>query len=273
MKDFGYVIENFFTHKDFLAPPHLIPGTIGTPLSIVFEVALLAFIIVSAVYVSKRKRLVKPVLVGLWAVLVVWEFGIVYWNSVSGRRVGLDLVVDLPLYPCSIYLYALPMIVWGSAFWRRLGCGYMATLGVLGAVVNFVYPVARLTTYSCISFAGFHTFSFHGSMLFTWLVLLRCGMLHYGGAKRVWDLFTPCLLSLMVSIPANLINYSPIHGDYMYFRGQFPLVAQIFRGFTDVQITVILYALYILVPAAIYLPGYLINRRSASKHPGFLVTA
>ena len=273
MKDFGYVIENFFTHKDFLAPPHLIPGTIGTPLSIVFEVALLVFIIVSAVYVSKRKRLVKPVLVGLWAVLVVWEFGIVYWNSVSGRRVGLDLVLDLPLYPCSIYLYALPMIVWGSAFWRRLGCGYMATLGVLGAVVNFVYPVARLTTYSCISFAGFHTFSFHGSMLFTWLVLLRCGMLHYGGAKRVRDLFTPCLLSLMVSIPANLINYSPIHGDYMYFRGQFPLVAQIFRGFTDVQITVILYALYILVPAAIYLPGYLINRRSASKHPGGLVTA
>ena len=59
----------------------------------------------------------------------------------------------------------------------------------------------------------------------------------------------------------------------MYFRGQFPLVAQIFRGFTDVQITVILYALYILVPAAIYLPGYLINRRSASKHPGVLVTA
>ncbi len=285
MKDFGYVIENFFTHKDFLVPPHLIPGTIGTPLSIVFEVALLVFIIVSAVYVSKRKSLVKPVLVGLWAVLVVWEFGIVYWNSVSGRRVGLDLVLDLPLYPCSIYLYALPMIVWGNAFWRRLGCGYMATLGVLGAVVNFVYPVARLTTYSCISFAGFHTFSFHGSMLFTWLVLLRCGMLqgavvnfvypvarlttyscisfagfhtfsfhgsmlftwlvllrcgmlHYGGAKRVRDLFTPCLLSLMVSIPANLINYSPIHGDYMYFRGQFPLVAQIFRGFTDVQITV-----------------------------------
>ena len=110
-------------------------------------------------------------------------------------------------------------------------------------------------------------------MLFTWLVLLRCGMLHYGGAKRVRDLFTPCLLSLMVSVPANLINYSPIHGDYMYFRGQFPLVAQIFRGFTDVQITVILYALYILVPAAIYLPGYLINRRSASKHPGVLVTA
>ncbi len=238
MKDFGYVIENFFTHKDFLVPPHLIPGTIGTPLSIVFEVALLAFIIVSAVYVSKRKRLVKPVLVGLWAVLVVWEFGIIYWNSVSGRHVGLDLVLDLPLYPCSIYLYALPMIVlwavlvvwefgiiywnsvsgrhvgldlvldlplypcsiylyalpmivWGNAFWRRLGCGYMATLGVLGAVVNFVYPVARLTTYSCISFAGFHTFSFHGSMLFTWLVLLRCGMLHYGGAKRVRDLFTP----------------------------------------------------------------------------------
>ena len=90
--------------------------------------ALLAFIIVSSgVYVSKRKRLVKPVLVGLWAVLVVWEFGIVYWNSVSGRHVGLDLVVDLPLYPCSIYLYALPMIVWAmpsggvwdAVIWQR----------------------------------------------------------------------------------------------------------------------------------------------------------
>lgn len=265
MKDMRYVLENFFTHKDFLAPPEMIPGTIGTPLSIAFELTLLAVIVLAAVYVSRRKRLVKPVLVGLWAVMVVWEFVIIGWDSLTGRRIGMDLAINLSLYPCSIYLYALPLMIWGKGVWKQIGCGYMATLGFLGAAVNFLYPVARLTTYSCISFAGFHTFSFHGTMLFTWLVMLLSGMHSYRRARRVRDLFLPCVLSLIVSVPANLINYSPIQGDYMYFRGQFPLVAQIFRGFSDVQITLILYALYILVPAMFYLPSYLLHRRREEK--------
>lgn len=265
MKDFRYVIENFFTHKDYLVPASQIPGTIYTPLQFAFVAVLLVIIIGSAIYVSKRKHLIKPVFTGLWITLVILEFLIVYWNSVSGKVVGFDPTVDLPLYPCSIIMYALPLIIWGKGAWKKMACGYACTLGFLGAAINFLYPVARLTTYSCISFPGFHTFFFHGSMLFIWLVMILSGYHRYTNVTHWWELFLPCVMSLIVSIPANIINYSPIKADYMYFRGEFPVLQTIFKGFSDVQITLILYVLYIFIPALFYLPSYISQKRKMEK--------
>ncbi len=264
MKDFSYVIQNFFTHKDYLAPASQIPGTFGTPLSYVFEAVLLAIIIGAAIFVSKRKYLIKPVFIVQWITLVVWEVIIIYWDSVSGKTVGWDLAVNLSLYPCSIFMYAMPFAIWGKGIWKKIGCGYVVTLGFLGAAINFLYPVAKLTSYSCISFAAFHTFYFHGTMLFTWLVMLISGYHRYTNVTRWWELFLPCVLSIIVSIPSNIINYSAINADYMYFRGKFPLVAQIFAGLGEVKITMILYVLYIVVPALFYLPSYLSHKRRSA---------
>ncbi len=260
MKDLSYVIKNFFTHKDYLVPASQIPGTIYTPLQYAFVAVLVVIIIGSAIFVSRRKNLIRPIFLRLWITLVVLEFLIIYWNSVSGKTVGLDLTVDLSLYPCSIIMYALPLMIFGKGVWKKIGYGYTCTLGFLGAAINFLYPVARLTTYSCISFPGFHTFFFHGSMLFIWLVLLLSGEHRYTNVTHWWELFLPCVLSLIVSIPANIINYSPIDADYMYFRGKFPVLQTIFAGFSEVQITLILYVLYIIVPALFYLPSYLSHK-------------
>ncbi len=264
MKDFSYVIENFFTHKDFLAPPSQIPGTIGTPMSLIFEAVLLAIIIFGAIYVSKHPKIIKPLFIGQWISLVIWEVIIIYWDSVAGKTIGWNLAVNLSLYPCSIFMYAMPFAIWGKGVWKKIGCGYVVTLGFLGAAINFLYPVAKLTNYSCISFAAFHTFYFHGTMLFTWLVMLISGYHRYTNVQHWWELFLPCVLSLIVSIPSNIINYSAINADYMYFRGQFPIVAKIFAGANEVTITLVLYVLYIFIPALFYLPSYISQKRK--KH-------
>lgn len=261
MKDFHYLLQNFFTHKDYLAPASEIPGTLFTPLHFGVEAFLLLVIFSAAIYVAKHKQLIKPVFAAIWAFLVVWEVVIVAWDSVSGKTVGLNLAINLSLYPCSIFMYAMPFAIWGRGLSKRIACGYVCTLGLLGAAVNFLYPIARLTTYSIISFAGFHTFFYHGSMLFTCIVMLLSGYHRYTGITRWWELLLPCVPSLIVSIPANIVNYSSIQADYMYFRGDFPLLAQIFAGFSDVQITLILYVLYIAIPALFYLPSYIANRR------------
>lgn len=261
MKDYHYILENFFTHKDFLVPADQIPGTLFTPLQFIFEAILLSVILCSAVYVSRHKQLVRPVLMTVWVCLVIWEFVIVTWDSVAGKTIGLDLTTNLSLYPCSIYLYAMPFFFWGRELFRRMACGYVCTLGLLGAVVNFLYPVSRLTSYSCISFAGFHTFFFHGSMLFTCLVMLLSGNHRYTRITHSWELLLPCVPSLLLSIPANIVNYSPIHADYMYFRGEFPLLAKLFANLSDIRITLILYLLYITIPALFYLPSYLAHKR------------
>ncbi len=264
MKDFHYLIHNFFTHKDFLVPPEQIPGTLFTPLHFAFAGCLLLLVVISAFFVSRRKRLIRPTFIVLWAMLVVLEPIIVYWESTSGKTVALDLATNLSLYPCSIFMYVMPFAIWGRGNWKRMACGYVCTLGLLGSAVNFLYPAVRLVSYSCISFSGFHTFFYHGTMLFTCLVMLMSGFCGYR-AEHWWELFLPCIPSLLLSIPANIVNYSPIQGDYMFFRGQLPLVAAIFGDASEITVTVVLYLLYIFIPALFYLPSFLRQKVRASR--------
>ena len=57
MKDFGYLIENFFTHKDKLAPADELPGTMFTPLHFIVAGIFLAMVILCAVLIHKEKSL------------------------------------------------------------------------------------------------------------------------------------------------------------------------------------------------------------------------
>ena len=264
MKDMHYVLSHFFTHKDFLADPALIPGTMFTPLHFVFISLFLLALVSSAEFTARRKHLVKPVVASLWAVMVVWEILIFWWDSTAGIHKGPNLLIDLPLYPCSLYLYTVPFMLWGKGKVRQAACGYMCTLGLLGAVINLILPMARLLDYSCISFAGLHTLCFHGAMFFTFLVLIRSGWHRYDQAVGFRDLLLPCLPSLIQSIPANILNYT-IGSDYMYFRGEFPAVAFLFRNTEPILITISLYIAYILVPALFYLPGYLHRRHAGGE--------
>lgn len=259
MKDMHYVWENFFTHKDYLVPGNQIPGTIFTPLHFIFAAGLLMLIILSAAFVSKRKHFVKPVLATVWAVMVIWEFVIIYWDSTAGKTTGLDLKTNLSLYPCSIYLYAMPFVLWGKGHWKQACCGYICTLGLLGASVNFIFPATRLYDYSCISFVGMHTLLYHGAMFFSFLVLILSGYHRYNQITSWQELLLPCIPTLLLSIPANLVNYM-IDADYMFFRGKFFILAKIFGSTNPILITAIIYMLYIIVPALFYLPSYLHNR-------------
>ena len=269
MKDLNYVFENFFTHKDYLVSAELIPGTIYTPLHIAFVIVLLAIILSGVAYVCKRRHLIKPVFTAIWVVRVIWEFVIIYWESTTGKTPGLDLTSNLSLYPCSIFLYTMPFAIWGKGISQKIAYGYLCTLGMMGALINFVYPVSRLTIYSCISFPGFHTFFFHGAMLFVFLVIIKTKM-HTYHAETVLDLFLPCIASVIVSIPANIVNYSPIHADYMYFTGQFPLVAMVFGDTPAPVVTFVLYMLYIFVPALFYLPSFLKERKNHKNDKYFI---
>ena len=253
MHTFTYLLRHFFTHKDFLPPAQELPGTLFTPMHLVFEAAVLAIVIGGAICVSRDRRRIKPVFTVMWVVLILLEIAIVSWDSLAGARHGLDLAVNLSLYPCSIFMYVLPFVIWGHGRWKQAACGYICTLGLLGALINFIYPVARLLDYSCISFPAFHTFTYHGSMLFACLVLLRSGEHRYGGTKTWWEPFLASLPGLIVSIPANIINYSPVQSDYMYFRGQHFLVARVFGAADPRMVTAVLYVLYLVVPAGFYL--------------------
>ncbi len=258
MKDFGYLIKNFFTHKDFLAPAHELPGTMFTPLHFIFAGLILALVIIATILVSKREKAIKPAFIICWAIFTVLEVVKITWESVSGNEIGIEYTGVLPLYPCSLYMYAMPFAIWGKGNVKKAACGYVCTVGMLGGAINFFYPMTVLPRYSCISFAGMHTFIFHGAMLFTCLTMLVSGYHRYTNVKMWWQPFLATIPALILSIPANIVNYT-LDADYMFFRGNSAFLPAIFGNVSDFWTTVIIYALYIIIPAAFYFPSYIKN--------------
>lgn len=262
------LFKNFFTHKDFLPPASEIAGTMFTPLHIVFAIISFAVVVLCALYVSKRsEKTIRTVFLLMWAIICILEITKIVWETVSGATINFEVTGVLPLYPCSIFMYAMPLAIFGNEKVRYMGCGYVCSLGLLGGTINFIYPATILGSYSCISFAGFHTFFYHGAMVFSAIVMLRSGYHSYKKAWRPLDLLLPAVPALAVSLVANTVNFSPIGSDYMFFKlGSF-FFAPIGAALPTWLCVVIVYILYLFIHSIPYLPCYFKNRRAlASKN-------
>ena len=265
MQELTYLLQNFFTHKDFLPSADRLAGTLFTPLHFVFAAAVLCLILWLGSYLSKKnEKTIRTVFAVIWVLALVLEITKIVWETYAGKAVSFEATGVLPLYPCSIFLYAMPLVIWGRDRLRYMGCGYVCSLGLLGATINFVYPANILSNYSCISFAGFHTFFFHGAMLLVAIVLLRSGYHSYKHAKTPADLLLPAVPALAVSVIANTVNFSRIDSDYMFFKLESFFFAPIGKATPDWFSVVLVYGLYLLIHALPYLPFYFHNKKRAA---------
>jgi len=262
MKSIGYLLENFFTHKDKLAPADQLPGTMFTPLHFAVAGIILAAVIVFA-FLIRRSKLIKPTFIALWITVSVLEVVKIVWESTSGNTVALEVSGILPLYPCSVFMYAMPFAIWGKGAVRKAACGYVCTIGLIGGAVNFFYPMTVLFRYSIISFSAMHSMIYHAVMLFTGLTMLLSGYHSYTGVRRAYELLLPSIPMLIISIPANIVNYA-LNTDYMFFRGTTAFFPAIFGDMAKPLITLIFYLIYLFVPACFYLPSYIAGRRKAN---------
>lgn len=262
MYTFVDLIKNFFTHKDFLPSADKLPGTMFTPLHLIFATVVLCAVIGLGLLLAKKsERTIRITFGVLWATIVLLEVTKILWETFSGATVSLEWGGILPLYPCSIFMYAMPFAIFGKGRLRYMGCGYVCSLGLLGGTINFIYPATVLGNYSCISFAGFHTFLYHGTIVFCALVMLRSGYHSYKKAEKPLDLLLPAIPALGVSIVANLVNFSRIGSDYMFFKLSSFIFAPIGAATPDWFSVMLVYVLYLFIHALPYLPYYFINQK------------
>ena len=175
-----------------------------------------------------------------------------------------DNLVGMMFSPLHLCLSALLLAAIIFAAIRLRKCDHKTVrriMAVLWAVINFFYPANVLSNYSCLSFAGAHTMLFHGVMLFCCLLMQTTGYHRYTHLNKPWELILPAIPTLIVSIPANLVNYSPLGSDYMFFKCNSFFLPALFGWLEDWQSTVILYVLYLLLPVAFYLPGMIYKRQ------------
>lgn len=258
MLTLGELLKNFFTHKDFLPPADQIAGTMFTPLHFAFSAVCILIVAVLCLHCAKKneKRL-RVMFAILWVAVVILEAVKITWETYSGAEVRFEWGGVLSLYPCSIFMYAMPFAIWGRGYVRRAACGYVCSLGLLGGAINFVYPATILGSYSCVSFAGFHTFFYHGVLVFTAVTMLLSRYHRYTGITKWWELLVPSVPFAVVSVAANLVNFSPIDADYMFFKLESFIFAPIGQATPDAVAVILVYCAYLLIHALPYLPSYM----------------
>lgn len=263
MDTLAWLIKNFFTHKDFLPSADAIPGTLFTPLHFAFSAFCLVLAVVLCVRLSsKSENTLRKVYAAVWITAVVLEITKIIWETVSGLTVNFEWGGILPLYPCSIFLYALPFAVWGKGYVRYAACGYICTLGLLGGAINFIYPANILSNYSCISFAGFHTLFYHGVIVVCAVTMLASGYHSFKQARKWYHLFIPAIPFAAVSVAANAVNFSPIGSDYMFFKLNSFFFAPIGAATPDWFSVAAVYLVYLFIHAVPYFPFYIKNQKA-----------
>ena len=259
---FGDLIRNFFTHKDFLPEAELLPGTLFTPLHFIASAFWITLIVLACIFLRKKgETTLRRIFATLWAIVVILEIVKIVWETCSGATLEFEWSGVLPLYPCSIFMYAMPFAIWGKGKVRYAACGYVCSLGLLGGAINFVYPANILNNYSCVSFAGFHTLFYHGVMVLCAMLMLLTGYHSYKGVTKARQLLLPAIPALAVSVVANLVNFSPIDSDYMFFKLNSFFFAPIGEATPDWLGVILVYGIYLLIHALPYLPFWLAFRK------------
>ena len=198
----------FFTISDMLGRS----GPFNNCIDYIIWYIALAFLTIGAIFILRKKnspKAIKLSLIIFWVIAVVAD---IIKIIVSITTDSFVLTGSLPLYICSIFMYAMPFAIWGKGKIKDIACTYVCTIGLFGAIMNYIVPSVTLN-YSLFSFWGLHTTIYHSMLLIVPFVMLCTG---YHKIK-IKDFGWAFLGFVILTISVVAIDYI-IKADYMYFR-------------------------------------------------------
>lgn len=160
----------------------------------------------------KNEKTTKIVLIALWAVTVALDVTKLIVNICS----GFNIRSGLPLYICSLFMYVMPFAIWGKGVFKNIGCAIVCSIGLFGAIGNYVVP-SVIVSYSLFSFFGFHTTLYHTVLVVAPVIMLTTGYYRFKFKDYGWAY----LGFFVLTIPALIFNFIA-KTDYMYlFEGNY----------------------------------------------------
>lgn len=197
---------DFFTSHDWLGRSGPFTNSIEYTLYILLFVILGAGLIV-LLRLKNNPKLVKITLIVIWAI----NLGMDLLKLVALRLKGpFNIGSDMLLYICSLFLYAMPFAIWGNEKFKNMACTFVCTIGLFGAIMNFVVP-STIIDHSLFSYLGFHTVTYHLNLILVPFIIL---ITRYH--KIAWKDFGWAFLGFVVlTVPALFFNFMA-GTDWMY---------------------------------------------------------
>jgi len=211
-------------------------------------------LIIIALIITKKlnPKEINKIIIIIAVFVSLLEIAKIIWNYQAGRRSTGALV---PLYYCSIFIYASLMAGFGKGKIKEAGYAFLAYGGLLAGLAFLVYPTTSLAYHKLWHFLSFHSMIYHSLMFYVGLLLLvRDYQVTRRGAVGYFVLtFFCCLLAYVINKidgSSNLMfinkpigSIKPLVVVYNISQDFYPLIFTILQNFGIWYASKIIYCL------------------------------
>lgn len=164
--------------------------------------ACIAIALKKTVHKSKNEvyKIIKNLTIAVWILEVVKILYTVCYLKLT------DVKEWLPLYYCSLLLYASFLSSFTKGAFKRMGDVFLATGSLVGGIVFILLPTTSLPKYPAFHFISIHSFFFHGVMVYLTILINKT---HYIELEKQDIMYFAslvgviCLLALAVNLEFN----------------------------------------------------------------------
>ncbi|MCH3961507.1 MAG: YwaF family protein [Solobacterium sp.] len=160
---------------------------------------------------QKIRALVKRLIVFLSAL----EIMKIYFNFHIGN--GCELMSWVPLYFCTICIYAGWLSCFCHGTVQHLGDVFLATGSLIGGICFLLYPSSSIMLYPTFHFLTIHSFLYHGMMVFIGILMNRSGLVQLQAGDLKYYMFYVtafCMLAWAINLRC--------HTNFMFISDTFP---------------------------------------------------
>ena len=123
----------------------------------------------------------------------------------------------VPLYYCSILLYAGTLSSFAKGKIKRMGDVFLATGGIIGGIVFILLPTTSLPAYPALHIVSLHSFLYHGIMVYLGLLV---NITHYIEIVASDAVYFATLIGI-ICILAQIVN-KIFDSNLMFISKDFP---------------------------------------------------
>lgn len=161
-----------------------------------------------------KKEDIKKIIVKMTIIILILEILKIVFSIWSGSIN--DLNAYMPLYYCSILLYAGLLSSFGKNRLQRVGDVFIATGGIIAGIIFLIFPSSSLQIYNVLHFVTIQSFFYHGVMIYLGIIVNKYNYIKLEPKDIIYYALLVGIIAILALILNNIFgcNLMFISQDY-----------------------------------------------------------
>ena len=176
----------------------------------IISIIICLFLVCLSVFLTRKikKEKFNKILKITAIVVTVLELFKIVWNLINGYT---HVNFWVPLYFCSLFIYALWFSISKQEFVKSMGLSYLALAGVVSGIMFIVFPTTSFNDYPIFHFQCIYSMLFHSVMAYVGIMVFVTKMVKVD-LKLVYKYCAYCAIFMAFAVAVNLI----FNGNLMF---------------------------------------------------------